>query len=57
MWRRGLVAMRTRLVKVRRVRMDSAGGEGVADGGGDVGLRARVRRTLRWMEIRRMSLV
>ena len=43
-----LVGMRKRLVRVLRVRMDSAGGVGVADGGGDVGLRVRdrVRRRL-----------
>jgi len=42
--RRVLVGMKKRLVRVLRARMDSAGGVGVADGGGDVALRVRVRR-------------
>ena len=47
MRRRVLVGMRKRLVRVLRERMVSAGGVGVADGGGDVGLRARARVTRR----------
>jgi Ribonuclease G/E len=42
--RRVLAGMKKRLVRVLRARMDSAGGVDVADGGGDVALRARVRR-------------
>jgi hypothetical protein len=42
--RRVLAGMKKRLVRVLRARMDSAGGVGVADGGGDVALRVRVRR-------------
>jgi hypothetical protein len=47
MWRLGSVGKRMRLVRVLRVRMDSAGGVGVADGGGDAGWRARDRRMRR----------
>jgi len=57
MRRRVLVGMRKRLVRARRERMVSAGGVDVADGGGDAELRVRLRRTRRWMGIRRMSLV
>jgi len=55
--RLGLVGKRKRLARVLRVRTGSAGGVVVADGGGDVALRAKARRTQRRMEIRRMSLV
>ena len=54
MRRRVLVGMRKRLVRVRRERMDSAGGVGVADGGGDAGLRAKAR-VRRRLGMRRMS--
>jgi hypothetical protein len=52
-----LVGKRMRLVRVLRVRMDSAGGVGVADGGGDVGLRAKVLRMQRRWGMRQMSSV
>jgi hypothetical protein len=54
--RRVLVGMRKRLARVLRERMGSAGGEGVADGGGDVGLRARARVRHR-LGMRRMGLM
>jgi hypothetical protein len=57
MQRRVWVGKRKRLVRVLRERMVSAGGVDVADGGGDAELRVRLRRTRRWMGIRRMSLV
>jgi hypothetical protein len=57
MLRRVLGGTRKRLVRVLRERMVSAGGVDVADGGGDAELRVRLRRTRRWMGIRRMSLV
>jgi len=47
MWRLGSVGKRMRLVRVLRVRMDSAGGVGVADVGGDAGWRARDRQMRR----------
>jgi hypothetical protein len=46
--------MRKRWVRALRVRMVSAGGVGVADGGGDVGLRARLLLRCR-LGMRRMS--
>ena len=46
---------RMRLVRVLRVRMVSAGGVDVADGGVDVGLRVRLRQR-RQLGMRRMSL-
>jgi hypothetical protein len=52
--------MRKRLVKARRVRMVSAGGVDVADGGGDVALRVRGRASRlmgRRLGMRQMSLV
>jgi hypothetical protein len=45
--RRGLRWMRKRLVRVLQVRMVSAGGVVVADGGVDVALRAKARVMLR----------
>jgi len=57
--RLGLVGKRKRLARVLRVRTGSAGGVVVADGGGDVGLRAKARRMRRLRlrtGMRRMSL-
>lgn len=47
---------RKRLVRARRVRMDSGGGVGVVDVGGDAGLRARVRLMSRLVAMSWMSL-
>jgi hypothetical protein len=55
--RLGLVGKRKRLVRVLRVRMDSAGGVGVADGGGDAGSRARGRRMQRRLRMKEKRLV
>jgi hypothetical protein len=56
MLRRVRMEMRKRLVRAHPVRMDSAGGVGVADGGGDAELRVRLRRRRR-AGMRQMSLV
>jgi len=57
MWRRVLLGMRKKLVRVLRERMVSAGGAGVAVGGGDAELRVRVLRMQRRLGMRQMSLV
>jgi len=53
--RRRVLGKKMRLVRVLRVRMVSAGGVDVADGGVDVGLRVRLRQR-RQLGMRRMSL-
>ncbi len=53
--RRRVLGKKMRLVRVLRVRMVSAGGVDVVDGGGDVGLRVRLRQR-RQLGMRRMSL-